>query len=333
MAQKTLPIYVYSASEMSASGKSNYYSLSNGTAFVNYVTSNVPPYSVIDSAMWSIYLKKSSSLYTANYSWGIMNGSTIIKTVASGGTLTTSYVQYKKEFKDYICSGTYDAGKINNDLCEKISCNLTSTYSSQKYYCKDRGMGYTITLPTIKAQAGTGGYVEGGDVTKDIDMDTTFTCVAVAKTGYKFVCWRESKGAVLDDTNATKTFTVDSLNETNTVYTAIFEPIPVTLTVSVEPPEAGTATGGGTYLFNEIAHLSVTPNEGYEFIQWVTDTGSFLFDGLEFNLTMSNNFHAIAVFEKSGINNMYTDNSKPLKAYVDKQIVKAIYIDKIKVYG
>lgn len=289
MAQKTIPITVYSASAITGT----YFSLSNGTAYVEFVRENIPPYSTIDSATWSLYVKKSSSLYTVNYTWGVQDSSGNITTINSGGSLTTSYKQYTYNYKDYICSGNADAGLINEEKCAKLYFGVSGSGTKS---CQNRGMGFTITLPTITVTAGTGGYIEGGNVTKDIDIGTEFTCTAVANEGYRFVSWSDG------DTNAERTFSVSDLTETNTVYTAVFEGLPFTVTTNAQPTEGGTVTGGGTYEGGSTVTLSATPNSGYVFSHWycVDDYGNTLtIYAADYQFTnVTYDMHCTAVFEE-----------------------------------
>ena len=265
MAQKTIPITVYSADE-----RTSYATLSNGTAYVEFVRANIPPYSIVNSAIWSLYAKKSSSLYIVSYTWGIQDSNSNVTEINSGGSLTTSYKQYTHEYNNYICSGNPDAGLINEEKCARLYFGVSG--SGTKYH-KNRAMGFTITLPTIAVTAGTGGYIEGGNVTKDIDIGSEFTCTAVANAEYTFKGW--SLDGTIVDTNATKTFTTAQLNKTTTTYVAEFEPIPITVTVSAEPVEGGTVTGGGIYESGSTVTATAIPNEGYVFSHWLINGVNF----------------------------------------------------------
>ena len=103
----------------------------------------------------------------------------------------------------------------------------------------------------------------GGSVTMDPDGGTyvensTVTLTATANTGYYFTQWSDG------NTANPRTVTVTD----SATYTAQFALQQYTVTVTANPAEGGTVTGGGTYNYNSSATLTATPNTGYEFVEW-----------------------------------------------------------------
>src|SRR5690606_6392259 len=60
-------------------------------------------------------------------------------------------------------------------------------------------------------------------------------------------------------------------------------------------------TGGGTYLYDEIANFSATANEGYTFVNWTKD-GIIVSDHSNFSMEVQSDFNLVANF----IANTYT---------------------------
>jgi uncharacterized repeat protein (TIGR02543 family) len=58
-------------------------------------------------------------------------------------------------------------------------------------------------------------------------------------------------------------------------WTAHFEPIPSTYTVTVvaDPVAGGTVTGGGQYQAGSTCTITATPNSGYYFVKWTSSDG------------------------------------------------------------
>ncbi len=70
---------------------------------------------------------------------------------------------------------------------------------------------------------------------------------------------------------------------------------PVNITVSVSPAQAGTVSGGGEYLFGETCTVSVTPNEGYNFMGW-TENGTVVSNDLSYSFIALNDRNLVATF-------------------------------------
>ena len=101
---------------------------------------------------------------------------------------------------------------------------------------------------------------------------------------------------------------------------------PVNITVSVNPAQAGTVSGGGEYDFGETCTLSVTPNEGYYFTGW-TENGEMVSSELEFSFSaisdgafVANFIRGIEIGESSG-NNTYL----PSFNYYNYSLTQQIY--------
>ena len=111
---------------------------------------------------------------------------------------------------------------------------------------------YTVSAYVSPSGAGT---VSG---TGSFPAGSTTTLTATAYNGYTFDHWNDGV------TSPSRTVTVNN----NMSFTAYFTANQYTITVSANPSNGGTVTGGGTYTYGATAVLTATPNSGFEFLQW-----------------------------------------------------------------
>ena len=153
---------------------------------------------------------------------------------------------------------------------------------------------YTISVTANPTNGGTvtgaGSFVEG----------STVTLTATANEGYDFAGW--SDGVMTNP----RTVNVTG----NATYTANFTLKTYVITALVNPANAGTITGAGTYNHGATATLTATANEGYAFINWtkndvevstdatysftVTEAGDYVanFEEVNTNITQISQFTA-----------------------------------------
>lgn len=106
-----------------------------------------------------------------------------------------------------------------------------------------------VASPTAGGAVTGGGYFQSGQ---------TAMLTATPNTGYKFKQWSDG------NTSNPRTVTVSA----NATYTAQFEKLTYTVSVSASPTTGGTVSGGGTYIHGSTATLTATPNTGYKFAKW-----------------------------------------------------------------
>ena len=120
-----------------------------------------------------------------------------------------------------------------------------------------------LTVKSNNANYGTvkiGSGTASGTVTSNVSSGQKVTISATAKTGHKFVKW--------NDNNTTASRQITIANNNNIAYTATFEPLQYTLTVTSSNTNYGTVTGGGTYNYGTSVTLKATPKTGYHFVKW-----------------------------------------------------------------
>ena len=115
---------------------------------------------------------------------------------------------------------------------------------------------------TVMASPANGGEVTGGG---EYAAGASCTVTATPAEGYTFVNWAEN-GTVLS-TDPSYTFTV---NENHTLV-ANFTVQSYTITLTANPTEGGTLTGGGTYNHGQYCTAVATEASGYTFVNWTED--------------------------------------------------------------
>ena len=145
----------------------------------------------------------------------------------------------------------------------------------------------TYTVATA-ANPAAGGTVSGAG---EYNHGESCTVTATANTGYTFSNWTEN-GTVVS-TNSSYTFTVEG----NRNLVANFSNITYTITVSANPSNSGTATGGGTYNHGQSCTVIATSADGYTFTNW-TENGSVVSTNANYTFTVTGDRALVANFEE-----------------------------------
>ena len=140
---------------------------------------------------------------------------------------------------------------------------------------------------TASANPVGGGTIDGSGT---YNHGETCTLIATAATGYEFVRW--TKNGTQVSTNPSYTFTVTE----TAAYVAQFQLQSFTVDVINNCTQCGSIQGGGTYLYGESCTLVATPKEGYFFIGWTGEDGSFN-DNPEFTFIVTENTTFTADFD------------------------------------
>ncbi len=176
---------------------------------------------------------------------------------------------------------SYSGNNVSSTDCGiRPACclkNLTSDVS--------QSMIYTVTAT---ADPTAGGTVTGGGSYSD---GQTATVIATPKTGYLFSGWYD--GSIKVSSNKSYTFTVTK----NVTLTAKFEKDSYTITVSADPAEGGTVTGGGIYESGAYATLTATSAPGWHFVGWYQN-GTQVSTQQSFFRPVVSNLAYVAKFEK-----------------------------------
>jgi uncharacterized repeat protein (TIGR02543 family) len=134
------------------------------------------------------------------------------------------------------------------------------------------GVSFTANFALIDYQLTiTANPAEGGTFTGNGTYNFTDVAniTATPATGYEFVNWTGDTENIDDANSATATITMPA---DDVSLTANFALIDYQLTITASPAAGGTYTGNGTYNMSDVANITATPAEGYEFINWTGDT-------------------------------------------------------------
>ena len=89
---------------------------------------------------------------------------------------------------------------------------------------------------------------------------------------------------------------------------------PVHITVSVNPAQAATVSGGGEYTFGQTCTVTATPNTGYTFTGW-TENGTVVSDELSYSFTATADRNLVANFIQAIEIGTASSNSSYLPTY------------------
>ena len=156
---------------------------------------------------------------------------------------------------------------------------------------------YTITAT---ANPSDGGTVSGAG---NYNYGASCTLTATAATGYSFTNWTENGNVVSSDANYT--FTV----EDNRSLVANFTAITYTITVSANPSNSGTTSGGGTYNHGQSCTVIATSADGYTFMNW-TENGTVVSTDANYTFVVTSNRSLVANFEEQ-LPDTYNINVSP----------------------
>ena len=112
---------------------------------------------------------------------------------------------------------------------------------------------------------------------------------ATPASNYNFVRWTKNGSQV--STNPTYTFTVTE----SAAYVAHFELQSFTVSVSANPTNGGTVTGGGTFNYGQNCTVTASANQGYNFVNW-TEGGNVVSTNANYYFTVTANRTLVANF-------------------------------------
>ena len=173
-----------------------------------------------------------------------------------------------------------------------------TTYYVRAYATNSVGTAYgreesftTSQIPTytigVSANPTAGGTVTGGGT---YQQGQSCTVSATAATGYTFTNWTEGGNVV--STNASYQFTVTG----NRVLVANFTEQSYMISVSANPSEGGTVSGGGSYNYGQSCTVSATASAGYTFLRWM-QSGTEVSTNANYTFIVMGNSTLVAQFQ------------------------------------
>ena len=205
--------------------------------------------------------------------WGTSHNPTTSNSHANSGTGTGTYT---------VNMTSLTANTIYYVRAYAINSAGTA-YGSEVSFTTAEIPSYTIA---VSASPSSGGTVSGGGT---YQQGQSCTVTATANTGYTFLKWTENGTQV--STNADYTFTVSG----NRTLVAQFQAQIYTVSVSANPSNGGTVSGGGSYNYGQSCTVTASANSGYEFTNW-TEGGSVVSSNASYSFTVSGNRTLVANF-------------------------------------
>ena len=220
--------------------------------------------------------------YTISVSANPSNGGT----VTGGGTFqqgqsctVTATPNANYTFSNWTENGAVISSDASHTFIVNSNRNLVAnfTYVPQEFNI------------TVSANPNEGGSVSGGGTYQE---GQSCTVTATPNAHYDFINWTENGHEV--SANATYTFTANG--NRNLVANFTYVPQEFTISVSANPTEGGTVTGGGTYQEGERCTVTATPSRGYLFTHW-TENDEVVSTDESYSFTVTDNRTLIANFE------------------------------------
>ena len=206
-------------------------------------------------------------------------------TVAGGGTYNqgqsctvTATANSGYTFTNWTENGNVVSTQANYTFNVNSNRTLVANFTAQTQQ-------YNIT---VSANPTNGGTVTGGGT---YQQGQSCTVHATAATGYTFLRWTENGTQV--STNANYTFTVTG----NRNLVAQFQQQNYTITVSANPTNGGTVSGGGAYHYGDNCTVHATAATGYTFLRW-TENGTQVSTNANYSFTVTGNRTLVAQFQQ-----------------------------------
>ena len=173
----------------------------------------------------------------------------------------------------------------------------------------------TLTISGVNIEAvanpANGGTVNGAGV---YAIGAPVTLTAIPAEGYAFINWTENGAEVTTDPSWSFVATM------NHSFVANFSS--VNITVTANPTEGGTVTGGGVYPYGSEVIVNAIPADGYAFMCWTKDNVTVSTDAF-WSFTAVEDLNLVARFSSINTLSIPTD----LIGYVNKPVTVPVYLD------
>ena len=187
-----------------------------------------------------------------------------------------------------------ESGSVNVQVAAGITSGqvrIVVTKPQRQPYSQDInvGGGTQSYIVSVSANPTNGGTVTGGGT---YNQGQSCTVTATANAGFNFTNWTENGSVV--STNASYTFNVTANRTLVANFTAQLQNY--TVSVSANPTNGGTVTGGGTYQQGQYCTVNATPATGYNFVRW-TENGQQVSTNASYTFTVTGNRTLVAQFQ------------------------------------
>jgi len=152
-------------------------------------------------------------------------------------------------FANWTLSGAVQSTSPSYTFTLAADCNLVANFTTNP----------TTNTVAVQASPASAGSVTGGG---SFATGSSVTVKATANSGYTFTKWTQN--GTVQSTSSSYSFTL----ATNLTMVANFAATSSTNTVTADPAEAGSVTGGGSFATGSSVTVTATANSGYAFIGW-----------------------------------------------------------------
>jgi hypothetical protein len=171
----------------------------------------------------------------------------------------------------------------NGNVVSSNACYTFTVTADRNLVAHFQLQSFTITAT---ADPSNGGTVTGDGT---YNYGQTCTVTATPANGYQFQNWTENGTVVF--TNANYSFTVN----TDRTLVANFSLDNFIVTVSAEPSNGGSVTGGGAFHYGDNCSVIATPNPGFNFVNW-TENGVQVSNETPYSFTVTCDRNLVAHF-------------------------------------
>ena len=180
---------------------------------------------------------------------------------------------------DLISLSVTPPNHLNFDNWSLISGNLKgnipSASSSNIQIESDVALeaNFSFKLYSFTIIQGANGNTSGSTNNGSYNAFQDITLQANANSNFQFSKWEyEVSANNWQDFNGSASDTIRLTGDTK--IRPVFIGTPYTLTIIINDSSWGSAAGAGTYLYNEVANIAATPNQGYKFTRWSVTSGT-----------------------------------------------------------
>ena len=257
-------------------------SANSGFIFTNWTENDVPQssnpvYTFTVTQNRNLVANFVASTYTISAYADPYIGGSVVGAGTYGYQETCTLTATANPGYDFVCWTENGANVSNNrtySFMVTADRNLVATFVQQTYVIS------TTVNPTNGGSAsGAGTYT----------YNQTCTLTTVPETGYYFMYWSENGEPVSN--NATYSFQVTASRN----LVAEFARQTYIISATVNPTEAGSVTGTGSYIFESTCTLTATPNVGFTFVCW-TENGDPVSNEPTYEFSVTGNRNLVANF-------------------------------------
>lgn len=225
----------------------------------------------------TVHVQVGNPAYTINASANPSNGGSVsgAGTYSYGQTCTLSATPAAGyNFVNWTENGNVVSADASYSFTVNANRTIVAHFELQSY--------------TISASANpsSGGNVSGGGT---YNYGQTCTLTATAANGYNFVNWTENGNVV--SANASYPFTVNA----DRTLVANFQLDNLVVSVSADPVNGGSVTGGGAYHHGDNCTVMATANPGFNFVNW-TENGIQISSSPNYSFVVTDNRTLVAHF-------------------------------------